>query len=167
MKIAVIGSCADESAFNEKEAKKLGRIIAESNHTLLFSIENDLVSVPTIAASSAKKMGGVTIGFTHAPHTKDGHNNSTVVITTGLPRGGPREFVLLSSADVIICIGGGSGTLMEISMAYQMSKKVFIIRGTGGWSDRLEDRFLDSRKREGINFLNSVEDVKKIIQDIV
>jgi len=47
----------------------------------------------------------------------------------------------------LICINGGSGTLMEIAMAYQAGIPIVVIDKTGGWSERLKDTFLDDRRR--------------------
>lgn len=155
MKIAVIGNCSDIELFeqNQKIAKHVGEIIARLGFTLLFSIENDLNSLPIIAALSAKKNNGKTIGFTHSNETQDKLNASTEIIVTGMQRGGPREFILISSADVIIAIGGGSGTLMELSMSYQQNKKIIAIKNTGGWAEKIPE-FIDQRKRVAINKIN-------------
>lgn len=149
MRVAVIGNCSDMKLFktNQETAAEIGRIVAEAGALLLFSIENDAESLPIIAARTAKEHGGVTVGFTHGSETNDQSNASTHTIVTGMQRGGPREFMLISSADIIIAIGGGSGTLMEIAIAYQQDKKIFALKGSGGWAERLSDSFLDGRRR--------------------
>lgn len=161
MKIAVIGNCSDIELFepNKKIAKQVGEIIARLGFTLLFSIENDLNSLPIIAALSAKQNNCTTIGFTHGNETQDKLNASTEIIVTGMQRGGPREFTLISSADIIIAIGGGSGTLMELSMAYQQNKKIIAIKNTGGWAEKIPE-FIDQRKRVAVNKID-INDLEK------
>jgi uncharacterized protein (TIGR00725 family) len=68
-------------------------------------------------------------------------------------------------------IGGGAGTLNELTIAYQGRRSVVVIEGTGGWADRLRDtlfegRFLDERRvveiflvstpREGVDTAMSI-----------
>lgn len=71
----------------------------------------------------------------------------SVVIATGLIRGGGRELTLILSCDIVIAISGGSGTLNEISIAYQANIPVITVKGFGGWSDKLSETYLDDRKR--------------------
>jgi hypothetical protein len=74
-------------------------------------------------------------------------DNADIIIASGLERGGGRELTLVLSCDAIITVGGGSGTLTEVAIAYQANIPVIAIVGTGGWSDELVDRYLDQRKR--------------------
>ena len=48
---------------------------------------------------------------------------------------------------MIITIGGGSGTLNEIVVAYQAGIPVVVLKDSGGWSDKLAETYLDDRKR--------------------
>ena len=51
------------------------------------------------------------------------------------------------SCDVIIAISGGSGTLNEISVAYQAGIPIVTIPQFGGWASKLSNKFLDDRNR--------------------
>lgn len=42
---------------------------------------------------------------------------------------------------------GGSGTLNEIAVAYQLNIPIISISNTGGWADKLANQYLDDRKR--------------------
>ena len=53
------------------------------------------------------------------------------MVCTGMERGGGREFVLVSSCDAIVVVGGGSGTLNEMTIAYQKKIPIFVMNGTG------------------------------------
>jgi uncharacterized protein (TIGR00725 family) len=70
-----------------------------------------------------------------------------ITIATGLERGGGREFGLILSCDAIITIGGGSGTLTEMAIAYQANIPIIAMKTTGGWSDKLAGEYIDDRKR--------------------
>ncbi|MFB6490158.1 MAG: LOG family protein [Thermoproteus sp. AZ2] len=59
-----------------------------------------------------------------------------------------RSVMLVRSADVLVALGGGAGTMIEIAMAYAMGKPVFVLKGTGLATDKLEaayPEYLDER----------------------
>lgn len=171
LQIGVIGSMSDlgYSGEVEKMAQKLGTVIAEAGYTLVFGAEKDSDSLPTVAARAARRAGGITIGITYdkgldifCPEA------ATCVITTGLVRGGGREMTEALSCDGLIAIGGGSGTLNEIAVAYQANIPVVIMASTGGWSDKLAGTYLDDRKRyvytAAYSAREAIEQLQKMIQ---
>ena len=120
----------------------------------------------TAAAKGAKSAGGLTVGVTYGKGKDiwDKERFTDVIICSGMERGGGREFVLVNSCDAIIVISGGSGTLNEITVAYQLGIPIVAIIGTGGWADKLAGQFIDKRKRfKVIPAKTSVEAVKKAI----
>lgn len=89
-----------------------------------------------------------TIGITYeAGLDVFDQNAASVVISTGLVRGGGRETTLILSCDAVISIAGGSGTLNEICIAYQANIPVIVVDKFGGWSQQLTGTYLDGRKR--------------------
>ena len=69
------------------------------------------------------------------------------MICSGLERGGGREFVLVNSCDGIIAISGGSGTLTEMAIAYQLNIPIVVVTGTDGWADKMAGQYFDKRER--------------------
>ena len=60
-------------------------------------------------------------------------------------------------------IGGGCGTLNELTIAYAEGRPVVVLRGSGGWSDRIEQvlyegRYLDERRTVAISFADSAKE---------
>lgn len=150
LQIAVIGSCSDLSYSTAAEnfAKELGRLIAENKSTLVFGAEKDIDSLPTIAARAAIKASGETLGITYEKGLEIYDSEAaSVIVSSGLVRGGGRETTLMLSCDVAIALSGGSGTLNEICVAYQASIPVVAVQGFGGWSDKLAGTYLDDRRR--------------------
>jgi len=149
LQIGVMGSTADlkYSKKNEKLAKELGFWIAKKGAVLIFGAEKDYDSLATVACRGAKKANGLTVGITYDKGLDVYEKNTDVVIATGLVRGGGRELTLALSCDAIIAVSGGSGTLNEIAVAYQANIPVVVLRGSGGWSDKLSGIYLDNRKR--------------------
>ncbi|QQG44205.1 MAG: TIGR00725 family protein [Candidatus Roizmanbacteria bacterium] len=149
IQIGVMGSCADlnYSKKIEKLAEEVGYWVAKNQAVLLFGAEKDCDSLSSAACRGAKKANGTTVGVTYGKGMDIVEKNVDVVIASGLERGGGRELVLVLSCDVIIAISGGSGTLTEIAIAYQANIPVVVLKGSGGWSEKLASQYLDNRKR--------------------
>lgn len=169
LQIGVMGSAADlkYSKKIEKLAEEVGRLVAESGNITIYGAEKDYDSLSTAASRGAKKTGGLTVGITYGKgkdiYDKEGYTD--VVIPCGLERGGGREFVLVNACDGIITISGGSGTLTEIAIAYQLNIPVVVLVGSGGWSDKLAETYLDGRKRlKVISARTPKEAVDKVIK---
>lgn len=150
IQIGIMGSAADLNYGKDVErfAKKLGKLIAESENILVYGAEKDYSSISTNAAIEASKNNGITVGITGGTKKEIwGDFRPTVLIPTGLGIGGGREYTLVLSCDVIIAISGGSGTLNEIAVAYQAGIPIVVVDKFGGWASRLSGEYLDDRKR--------------------
>ena len=149
LQIGVMGSCNDlkYSKKIEKDAQELGYWIAKNNAVLMFGAEKDLDSLSTAACRGAKKANGLTVGITYGKGLNILEKNADIVIAGGLERGGGRELALVLSCNAIIALNGGSGTLTEICIAYQANIPIVVLKNSGGWSQKLANQFLDSRKR--------------------
>lgn len=162
LQIGVMGSASDlkYSKKVEKMAFAVGQLIAKSGNITVYGAEKDYDSLSTAAARGAKSAGGLTIGVTYGKGKDiwDKEGNTDVIICSGLERGGGREFVLVNSCDALIIISGGSGTLNETAIAYQLNIPVIALVGTGGWTDKLAGKYLDERKRLKIIKSKSAKD---------
>lgn len=146
-----MGSAADLK-YNtdiERLAFEVGALLAEKGAITVYGAEKDYDSLSTAAARGAKSKNGLTVGVTYGKGKDvfDTKGNTDVIVVTGLERGGGREFVLVNSCDALIIISGGSGTLTEAAIAYQLNIPVVALVGTGGWADKLAGTYIDNRKR--------------------
>ncbi len=151
LQIGVMGSAADLNYAPEIErlAFEIGKLIAESGNITVYGAEKDYDSLSTAASRGAKSAGGMTVGVTYGKGKDiwDKEGNTDVIVVTGIERGGGREFVLVNSCDAIILVSGGSGTLTEAAIAYQMNIPIIALVGTGGWADKLAGEYIDARNR--------------------
>ena len=135
-----MGSAADLKYAKEIEviAEKLGELIAKSGNITVYGAEKDYDSLSTAAARGAKKAGGLTVGVTYGKGKDiwDKEGNTDVLIVTGLERGGGREFVLVNTCDAVISVSGGSGTLTELAIAYQLNIPMVAMEWSGLDADR-------------------------------
>lgn len=149
LQIGVMGSAQDLNYGKKLEelAEEVGSWIAKGGAILVFGAEKDYDSLSTAACRGAKKAGGLTMGFTYGRGKDIYQKDADIIVVTGMERGGGREFVLSASSDCLIAISGGSGTLNELVVAYQLGIPMVALRGSGGWSERLADQFFDARQR--------------------
>lgn len=168
LQIGVMGS-AEDLKYGEDAvefAKEIGRLIAESKNILVYGAESEYSSLSTKAAMEASKNGGITVGVIGGKCSKPyGSFVPEVIIPCGLEIGGGREFVLVRSCDVIIAIGGGSGTLNEMTVAYQAGIPIVAVSKFEGWAKTLADTYMDDRKRlKCIKATTPKETVEKAIK---
>jgi uncharacterized protein (TIGR00725 family) len=90
----------------------LGRGIAEHNAVLICG---GLTGVMEHAARGAKAAGGLTIGLLPGEDPDDANAYIDIAIATGL--GHARNAILARTADGVVALGGGLGTLSEIALA--------------------------------------------------
>ena len=150
LQIGIMGSAADLNYSKEAEnfAKELGKLVAKSGNILIYGAEKEYSSLSTEAAKSASENDGITVGITGGKKKEVyGEFRPTILIPCGLEIGGGREFNLVLSCDVIIAIGGGSGTLTEMSIAYQAGIPIVVVDKFSGWAKTLANKYIDDRKR--------------------
>jgi uncharacterized protein (TIGR00725 family) len=79
-----------------------------------------------------------------------------LVIPTGM--GVARNILVVRSADAVILVGGGAGTLSEAAYAWQLGKPVIALARSGGWAGRLAGAAVDERRPDEVIAAASPED---------
>ena len=86
----------------------------------------------------AKEAAGHVVGISPASSLKEHvelyrspYRDYDVLIFTGLGLMG-REIVNIHSSDIVIVVGGRSGTLGEFAIAYEHGKLIGVLKGSGG-----------------------------------
>lgn len=74
-----------------------------------------------------------------------------------------RNVSVASIGDAMIVIGGGSGTLSEISLAWQMGKLIIAL-GDYGFGGEFKNRQLDSRRNDKIYFATNPNEVLTLLR---
>ncbi len=158
--IAVVGYNEDWCTDVAKDiAYKVGTEIARSGSVLICG---GLGGVMESACKGAIENEGLTIGILPQGDFESANNFCDVVIPTGI--GFSRNFIVATSVDGIIVVGGGVGTLIEISVGYMLKKRMIAMSGSGGIADVYGGKYIDERKR--IKILKR-KDPNKAVQDII
>lgn len=157
--IAVIGSSRDLPEGNgvKKNARQLGIEIAKKNLAL---VTGACIGFPDIVAQGAKKAGGLSIGISPAVDLEDHINNWNYpiksydhIVFTGMGRA--RNFLVTRAAQAVILVGGRIGSLNEFSFAFDESKPIGILKGTGGLTENIEQIIEFCRKKTRTEFFYS------------
>jgi uncharacterized protein (TIGR00725 family) len=109
--IAVCGESDPQTSLADL-AFELGRGIAQRQAVLLCG---GLTGVMEHAARGARAAGGLTIGLLPGEDPDEANPYIDVAIASGL--GHARNAVLACTADGVVAVGGGLGTLSEIALA--------------------------------------------------
>jgi len=86
---------------------------------------------------------GDTIGLLPGHDPAEANPYVDIPIATGLDFG---RNAVVANADAVLAIGGGSGTLAEVALAWQLKRLIVALR-VEGWSGKLADTRIDGRKR--------------------
>ena len=109
--MAVCGESDPQTSLAEL-AFELGRGIAHRHAVLICG---GLTGVMEHAARGARAAGGLTIGLLPGEEPDDANAYVDIAIATGL--GHARNAILARTADGVVALGGGLGTLSEIALA--------------------------------------------------
>jgi len=125
MVIAVIGnsSCSPEEA---KLAESVGALLAQQGASIVCG---GLTGVMEAVCRGAKSKGGLTVGILPGEDSSMANPWVDIPVVTGI--GEARNIAVVRSAQAVIAIGGGYGTLSEI--AYALKKGIPVI-GLNSWS---------------------------------
>lgn len=108
---------------------------------------------------------GSTIGIIPSVEKKYANPYCDIVIPTGL--GLARNVLIVNTADVIVAVGGGAGTLSEIAYSWQTGKEVLCYKGFDGWAKQLAGTDLDSTQQRKLIAVNSLEEILQTLREIL
>lgn len=156
--IAVIGHASHAKEIHLKTAYEVGKLIAESGAILLCGGNPE--GVPNAAARGASESSGITVGITPKENSKSSSQHLTIPIHTGM--GFARNQIIGLSADALIAIGGGVGTLTEMAYSYAYKKPIIVIEGLGGIPEQYIGKYLDEKKTTKILGSKTPEEAVKM-----
>lgn len=142
LKIGVMGSASGpqiEDPIAREKATGIGTEIAKRGYIL---INGACPGLPHDAMMAAKEHGGLTMGvspaFSEYEHINEylspaGHD---IIVFTGMGFM-ERDIINIRSSDAIVIIGGGIGTLNELTIAYDEGRPIGILTNSGGISNAI------------------------------
>lgn len=153
--ISLCGSDWDDDQLSEhalEVAEKVGRLVAKNNGVLVCGGHSGVMEA---ACKGCKEEGGLTVGI--MPYTKEEANKYIdIAIPTGI--GNIRNYMVSSTGDVTIAIGGRWGTLNEIAFRMMSRKPLILVKGTGGCVDEIINGNIMQNIENTYHVANSAEE---------
>lgn len=150
LQIGIVGSAGPEEYPKNGRPKnkifeiayELGTLVAKSGSILITGGKGGIMES---ASKGAKDANGITVGVVKGKERFTSNDYIDVEVVSGMEECGG-ETMLILMCDGLIGIGGGAGTLQELSIAYRTNKPVVLIDNQQGWSKILANQYLDKRK---------------------
>lgn len=163
IRIGVIGQSGDIPIELQQLAQEVGAEIALRGAILLSGGTNGVMEY---ASKGAKEANGLVVGILPGDTMDRANSYIDIPINTGLSFD-YRSLILVHSSDALIMVGGGNGTLGELSAAYLNLKPVVILEPSGGWAQRVrtmafEEAYLDERKSTKLDYAQTVKEALDI-----
>jgi uncharacterized protein (TIGR00725 family) len=121
-------------------AEDLGAAIARRDCILVTGATTGL---PHMVAQAFRKNGGFALGVSPAENRREHvgryglpEEGADAIIFTGFGYKG-RNVINVRSSDIVLIVGGATGTLNEFTIAYDEGKIVGVLEGSGGIADHI------------------------------
>ena len=177
MTVGVMGSAGGELPAEVCQlVRRLGQAIAERGCVL---VTGACPGYPQEAVKGAKEKGGVVVGVSPALNLEEHilkYRSPTkgfdAIIYTGSGLMG-REIENIRSCDVVVFVGGRSGTLGEFAIAYDEGKVIGVLEGTGGITSHLKTIIaMINKEAEGVicyddNPLQLLETLERVYMELI
>ena len=146
--VGVMGA-SENDALNESEKARL-RELAEGLGDALdkrgcILVTGATTGLPDLVAKAFRKRGGFALGISPAQDRTEHieryglpDDGADVIVYTGFGFKG-RNVINVRCADIVIILGGATGTLNEFTIAYDEGKIIGVLEGSGGIADHVRE----------------------------
>lgn len=151
--VAVVGNAAspqpeDCSAIGKTKwdlAFELGKALVDNGYRVLTGGGRGVMRAACAGAHASEKYReGDTIAICPSYDFDTANDFADIVIPTGIDMA---RNLIIGNSEVVVAVGGGSGTLNEISAAWKFGRLVLAYKNAEGWSSALADHPLDDAIR--------------------
>jgi len=119
--VVLVSGGAQASDVECAHAEEVGRLLAEAGAIVLTGGGPGVMEA---ASRGARAAGGTTVGVLPGRNRVESPPNPHVLIAVFSGMSEARNTILAHTADVVIAIGGGWGTLSEIALARKVGRPV-------------------------------------------
>jgi uncharacterized protein (TIGR00725 family) len=139
-----------------KHAKMAGQLAIELGFRVMTGGEKGVMEAAFVGAKKADNYSsGDTIAINPRESGKTIDCLADIVIYTGL--GHARNYIM-AHGEIILAIGGGTGTLSEIAMAWSKNRPIIAFAGDG-WAGKLAGKNLDKRRKDKVQVVRNQRDL--------
>jgi hypothetical protein len=167
--VGVIGSAELKSGVGQ-QAHDLGRAICRTGaHLVCGGLGGVMEKVCQGFIEQRHELGGrecgVTIGILPGMFRTEANPFVDVIVPSNM--GIMRNVLIVQTADVIVSVSGGAGTLSELAAGWQQGKTLIAMSTTGGWSAELAGKHVDGRRPDAIIDAPTVEEVERRLLKLI
>jgi uncharacterized protein (TIGR00725 family) len=163
--IGVIGSSSAEKAVLDA-AYEVGREIIKAGFSLICGGLGGVMEAACRGAyNEAGENSGRIIGILPGTSRYDANPYVDIAILTGM--GYARNCIIACSADAIVAVSGGSGTLSELALAWQYGKPIVVLTGLPGFCASLSGVSIDGRRPDKIMGAKTAAEAISLIKEIL
>ncbi len=146
-------------------AHDLGRGLVDAGFRIVTGGLGGVMEAASRGAHSAESYReGDVLGILPTDSRGDANPWVDIVIPTGM--GVARNVLVVSVADAVVALGGRSGTLSEIALAWQLGRPIVALSGEG-WSGRLAGVAVDERRADTVHAAASAEEAVRRIEHLI
>ncbi len=158
--VAVIGNGTAQARALEV-AEEVGRLIVEHGYRLVSGGLGGVMEAASRGAhSAAAYREGDVIGMLPGGLAAAANPYVDIAIPTNM--GYARNVLVVGMADAVIAIGGGSGTLSEMAMAWQLGR-VLVGLEVDGWSAKLAGSAIDDKRPDAVLRAGSAAEAVELV----
>ncbi len=162
--IGIIGNSGetlhDKAAYDF--AYQLGKALAASGYAIVCGGGDGIMEA---AAKGAKTVRNSVVICILKEDTKDRANPfCDIIIPSGM--GIARNILIANTADALVAIAGGSGTLSEMAFGWQKGKPILAVTLFEGWAKQLAGKALDNRRDDRIIPVSSIEQIIEFLKQL-
>ncbi len=159
--VAIMGSSeADEQMLSL--AREAGAVVAKLGAALVTGGRGGIMEA---ASQGAAEAGGLVLAVTPGTDMNEANRYAHYVIPTGL--GWARNVITAISGDIIVMVGGASGTLSEIAFAWMYNRPIVALSESGGWAKKLAGHAIDHRRTDVIADCRTIDDLERILREML
>lgn len=131
-------------------AEALGQAIVDAGYRLVTGgLGGIMLAASRGARRSERHSPGDVVGILPTYSAEDANEFVDVAICTGMHHA--RNVVVVASGDIVFAVGGKSGTLSEIALAWKLGKPIIAVGDGDGWAKRLAGIAVDDRREDQIH----------------
>lgn len=157
--VAVIGA-ADLDPEYEEYAEEIGAAVARGGFGLVCG---GLGGVMAAACRGARRElpegSGRIVGILPGNDKRRANPWVEIAVPSGL--GIARNVLVVATADAVVAVGGASGTLSELALAWQLGVPICALTVADGWSARLAGESIDDKHGGRIHAADTVDEVAR------
>lgn len=138
-------------------AEDIGRGLADHGFRLVTGGRGGVMEAASRGAHASEAyQEGMVVGLLPTLDPADANPWVDVVVPTGLHHA--RNALVVGMADVVVAVGGSSGTLSEIALAWTQGKPVVALDLGEGWSARLAGQAVDDRRDDVVHAATTAQE---------